>query len=214
MTDINEVEKWAFPDLPPDELEDVTSNETGKTPDVKNEPLKPDVDANTSANANATFKEQPNPPINEENEKIKLQLEKLQVEMEDKLSVVNNLIQIFQSRLGALSNELCTEVDYVIKKIVKKLIHNEINQNYNIMSKLIEHYSSLIKAGEKILSVHVSPDVYHKIQTVDEKFKDLIVANHELAIGDLIIKTESTSLRAILDETINSIMSSSHVDHP
>lgn len=150
----------------------------------------------------------------EHDQKLK-QLEQRQQEMEstkkqyeEKIDFLHKIFSNLQNPLVLIDNEMIEIFDQIIQKIVKKILIKEIKSDPKLLVGMIEELKTMIQQQDNnMLTILLSSEDFKSFKT-DTKDKSISVKEEAtLQTGDIIIKSNSAEIRALIDERIEKLMS-------
>lgn len=145
-------------------------------------------------------------PIIEDTEIIQYQvLDKLKMDYESRIEMVNNIINQLKAPVSLINEELIELLQDIIKKIVKKIIYKEISTDLTVLPNMINELKSLIDTKNGMTSVFLSEKDYQRLEADKNHPSQLIEIDHTLSSGDIMIKSNYAEVRALLDERIEQI---------
>lgn len=142
---------------------------------------------------------------------IVAEAEKLKYEYHKRLDLLNKLITKLDNPMAILDKEMQTLLQYVIKAAVKKLIYKEIESDPELLTRVIDEVSGLIQEKDGMLTVFLSELDYSRIVAEHDQPTRALRVNSTLREGDVIVKSNFSEIRAVLDERINQILGMKNV---
>ncbi len=137
----------------------------------------------------------------------KEELNQLKIDYRNKIALTENILKQLESSISLVDDELIEIIQDIIKKSIKKLIFKEIAADPQLINKIITELKKLIQAQDGLINVYLSEKDYQKIEATDNSNPSLMFnVDPSLAEGDIVIKTNSTEIRAVLDERIEQLM--------
>lgn len=134
------------------------------------------------------------------------EVEKLKQEYETKIQLVNQLISKFENPLVNLDKELMELIQYIIKKSIKSLIYKEMKTDTKIVNRIIRELVELIQSRSGMISIYLSEADYQRLNN-EESYPSMVYKiNSALSQGDIIVKSNFTEIRAILNDRINQLL--------
>lgn len=194
----NEEQAWVFPDLdgplPPVDGFHLLLNETNETPskDI------PETSVISETEEEKRLKE------------LGLEREKMVAEHENKMSVIVKIIEKIRNPLSIIDDEMTDIIIDMVKQISKKIILKEIELDKKVINDVIDDLKSYIPSHNQIISIAVSDGDYARLNVEQHHLKDFLTANSSLNVGDVIVKSNYTEVRAMVDDRINQILRTSH----
>lgn len=138
--------------------------------------------------------------------RLRTELEDLKIQYEKKIDVANELIIELKNSLSMIDLDLINIIQEIIKKTVKKIILKEFEMDSNLITHLVTELQKYIQSKEGYINVYLSEKDYQRF-TVEEGQSLLNVSiDHSLREGDIVLKSKSTEVRAILDESIDLLL--------
>lgn len=138
--------------------------------------------------------------------KLRTELEDLKLQYEKKIDVANELIIELKNSLSVIDLDLIQLIQDIIKKTVKKIIRKEFEMDPDLISHLVNELQKYLQSKEGLINVYLSEKDYERF-TVDENQSLLNVSiDHSLSEGDIVVKSKSTEVRALLDEAIDLLL--------
>lgn len=185
--------EWAFPEV------EVTVSEAEDTiPVVTNE----EKEAAQAEQAAAAIKE-------EEDKALEMQVndfEKMKAEYQEKIEIMHTIMNKLKYPMSIIDDELIEIMLEIIKKSVNKIIHKEIKQDPSLMQKMINELMDLVKTKDGMVTIYTSAEDYQFLNNENNQQFSLINVDEALKSGDVIIKSNSSEVRAILDERIENLL--------
>jgi chaperonin cofactor prefoldin len=141
---------------------------------------------------------------------VEHEIHELKSSYENKLKIVNNLIGRIQNSVAVIDTEIISMIKDIINRISKKIIYREIQSDSDLITKMINELKTIVPVQNAMINVCLSPYDYQ--QLCDENQNPLITMTQyeTLAIGDIIIKTNTTEIRAILHDRIDQLLEVGH----
>ena len=134
------------------------------------------------------------------------ELEILKCEYSEKLNLVNQILTKFENPMLVFDAELAQILQDIIKKIVKNIIHKEIKKTPNLLNGMIEEIEKLIHQENGLVTVSLSETDYKRF-VFDNKLPNASIhINSKLRGGDIIVKSNFTEVRAILNARLDRII--------
>lgn len=144
--------------------------------------------------------------INEE----AISLSYVKKEYEEKISHLNELLAKLKNPISILDEEIIDLMQDIVKKVVKKIIHHEVSQDPHLIKEMIEELCGALDEKNGMVEVAISSDDYANM--IDEEFKESLQLHQldSLKSGDIIIKSNFTEIRALLNDRIEQLVRVQH----
>jgi flagellar biosynthesis/type III secretory pathway protein FliH len=158
-------------------------------------------------NGDAVFK-----PISEKEdsfESIKSELEMLKQEYLQRIIYVNNLINDLKNSSALITNDIVEIIKEIIHKITYHIIQKEINLDDTLIKKCIETLIEFLPYKNGIFTVYLAQSDVDKIEALGNQ-SILAKVHPEFNSGDILIKSNSAEIRALLSERINLLLKDNH----
>lgn len=185
--------EWAFP-----EVEVPVVESEGNVPAVANEEKMP-TEEELAAQA-----------IQEEEAKaLEMQVndfEKVKAEYEEKIAIMHAVMNKLKYPMSIIDDELIEIMLEIIRKSVSKIIHKEIQQDPSLMQKMITELMDLVKTKDGMVTIYTSAQDYQFLNNESNQQLSLMNIDEALKPGDVIIKSNSSEVRAMLDERIENLL--------
>ena len=194
---------WSFPDL--DDMDAIT---------VDDETLLAEHNHESSEQVESKHDEPCNPMVCEHAilaEQAKAEIEAVKAEYQKKFTLINNLLTKLESPLSVLDNELIELLHYIIKKSVKNIIYKEIKTDAKLVNRIIKEMIELVEAQNGVVNVFLSEADYKRLNNSEATPSVLFKINPKLAEGDVIVKSNMTEVRAVLNDRINQLLGVKYV---
>lgn len=199
LQDIAEVTEWVFPDVTNDVFES----------DVFN-PLM-NIDATPDNNK---IEEIENKQVQSKEaltiENLIGEQEKLVAEYQNKIGIINNIIEKLKNPLAMIDDEIIELIHDIIKNAIKKIIFKEISIDSQLIVNIIAELKSLMQNQKQIMNIYLSKSDYEHIEADKSSLQDMICIDPAFAVGDILIKSNLTEIRALLDERIDQVLRVEH----
>lgn len=193
-TTLDELSVWNFPDLKELSHEDVNSLIVNNVSIPKEEKFKiKEAEQENNENEQSSVKQ--------DNE-----LENIKNEYNKKIELVNNLLVSLEKPLTLLDGELIELIQYIIAKSVKNIIYKEIKTDSKLMNKIVKELSSLIDSKNGVVTIYLSEVDFNRLTEHDNSPSTIFKVNNSLSEGDIIIKSNFSEIRAVLNERINHLL--------
>lgn len=157
-------------------------------------------------NTNKQQDAQPSQQQDAEITRQKEEIEKLKNEYEAKIVLINSLLAKLENPLAEIDKEIVEMLRLVIKKTVKKLIYKEIKTDKTLMNKVIAELEDLIQSKNGMVTIYLSEADYKRINQEKIPAVKNIKVDTSLNVGDVIVNSNTTEIRAILNERINQLI--------
>ena len=130
----------------------------------------------------------------------------LKVSYEKKLLTVNRLITKLNDTVSIMDNELYEIIQDIIQKTVKKIISREIASDPKLIRKMIAELKAVVADQNGLVNVFISEADYKRINEENKEAALAVSVQEDLAEGDIVIKCNSTEIRALLEERIEHLL--------
>jgi len=164
-----------------------------------------DVDIHTEIN---------NPIKCGKNEQIlrerELELQQKEMDLQSKYNLINNILTKMQDPLTFFDDQLIHIIQDIIKKVIIKIIHKEITTDPTLIVKMVDGLKSLINTHDGLINLNLSEEDYKALQNISSNTNQSIHVDKNLTSGDIVIKTNDTEIRALLNERIDLLMGTLH----
>lgn len=157
-----------------------------------------------------SFQQKKEDELTKEKQKINKELNKLKFEYENKIETLNTLLNELQNPAASINDELIEIMQTIIKKSIKLLISKEINLDPNLTKSIITELKKLIKDKNGTIHVSVSEIDHQRLDSEKISADTLLTIDNSLKEGDVIIKSKSSEIRALLDERIEQMIKAQH----
>lgn len=202
--------EWSYPEVDRDFNPEVKTqdafNFTVQDNSInENEALVPQNNAQVNNNTNPAAK---SIEVNEidPNEVIRNELNQLKTVYEENLNFLHDLLTKLKTPLSMIDEEVIVLVQDIIKKVVKKIIGKEIATDSSLLVTMINELKATIDNQNGLLHIFISEQDKQKLLTENSTLAaDFSVAN-DLHPGDIIIKSNTSEIRALLSERIEQLM--------
>jgi hypothetical protein len=194
---------WEFPEM--NNLSEFGENDSSISSD-SNE-FEPMNHSESELRDNDPLSRPKNSPHLAENE---LALQKREDELKAKNQLLDHLLTKLHDPLLFVDDQLINIMQDLIKKLVIKIVHKEINTDPEVLLKMIDSMKKLIIDQHGIVNVYLSEDDFKLIKTNPDDKNQVIQVNNNLKNGDIIIKTNDTEIRAILNDQVDLLMGTLH----
>lgn len=155
---------------------------------------------------NVMTEEQKNAMMEEHLLPLKLELQAIKVEYEHKINLLNDIQVKLGNALAIFDNELIDLIQDIIKKSVKKIIYKEIKADAKLIVKIINELKSTISSQNGIINVNLSEVDYERLKDDNSTQGTVINADSLLQEGDVVIKSNFTEIRSILNNRIDKML--------
>lgn len=137
---------------------------------------------------------------------LKNELQETKIEYAKKMNLLNDIHNQLENALSILDNELIDLIQDIIKKSVKKIIYKEIKSDSKLLLKIISELKSSINAQNGLVNVSVSAVDYERLKDENSNPMMIVSENSLLKEGDIIIKSNFTEIRSILNDRIDKML--------
>lgn len=137
-----------------------------------------------------------------EQERTRRELQEQQTALAEKTQVMNALIIAMQNPFQQLSEPVQAVMNAVIAKVCKKILTIEIEHNPGLIRQMIDQLVDQLPRHKGLVTVTVSQEDHTRISSLIDNAVYALEADASLTTGDIWIKSNSSSLCAILDERI------------
>lgn len=140
-----------------------------------------------------------------------VKVESLRTEYQQKIAVLNKLLAKLDKPMAILDKEMLELMQFAIKNAVKKIIYKEVKSDPKIINKIIQELSQLIETQGGILSIYLSQNDYQRLMENEAQPNMQLKINPILHDGDVILKSNFTEIRAIINERIDQVLGTKNV---
>lgn len=130
-----------------------------------------------------------------------LKIESLKSEHENQLITITNAIHNIIPDIKAQIASLIVEM---VNKISVKVLRHEIDSNHQIMTSLIQGYITELEKNE-LVKIEVGPDDYERLNQIQFDTKAKWSVNPDMKKGDVIVHSEVSAIRLVLNDMIDQI---------
>lgn len=149
-------------------------------------------------------------PIIELNKQEKDQLEMMINEYEKKIHLLNDVLFKLKNPISVIDEEVIDIMQDIIKKTVERIIHQEIQENKDVLIKMINELKGMVPDNSSFIKIVISEADMQKLGDDIKKIDAPISTNPSMKEGDVIVKSEFNEVRAILSERIDSLLRVKH----
>lgn len=147
------------------------------------------------------------PPQETEQER---KFNQLMNDYQNRIELLNHIFEKMQQTLALFDDEIISLINTLVKNAVKKIIYQELQNDNDLLKKMINELMSLVEAKQgELVTVSLSPLDFEKLRT-EEASNQNIKVDPTLSVGDIIVKSHFTEIRALLNERIQNLMENSH----
>jgi flagellar biosynthesis/type III secretory pathway protein FliH len=192
-----------------------------KVPDESNEWSFPEVDVESST-PDAEFSQEIHANIHDLNMKVNQvaemenngenptavanEAEQTKILFEKKIATVNKLISKLNDTVSIIDKELFEIIQDIIRKTVKKIILKEIKTDPQLLNNMIAELKTVISEQNGVINIYLSETDYQKINSAEQDPVLAVNVLPTLAEGDIVIKCNTTEIRAILSDRIDNLL--------
>lgn len=197
-----DVAEWKFPDLDiTQNINDVISLESVMEFDSIDDQLAMQTSDNSDSIINNTDNADNVVNLAGVNE-----VDSLRNEYESKIKILESMISKLTNPLSCIDNEILDILRSIIKKSVKHIINQELKDDPLILNNVINELIGLSQSQTGKITIAISANDYNRLNMNEQSMKDLIIIDNNLSDGDVVIKSSSSEIRAIVDERIDIIL--------
>lgn len=186
-----DVYEWAFPDV-----DSISNDDDGNLSVIENE-----MDSEVLNQSES---------LESDNQEVSLisnnEIETIKAELAAKIGILNTIIKKLKYPMSIVDDELIEILLEIIKKVVTKLIHREINSDANLMNQMISELTSLIQTKDGMVTIYTSAQDYQRLNNDNVPPLNLICVDDALKEGDILIKSNTSEVRAMLNERIDNLL--------
>jgi flagellar biosynthesis/type III secretory pathway protein FliH len=195
--DIDSVDNWSFPDVHHDSetietdnsfLDEFTKDDGVVVPTVEDPVI---AAAREEADAKAVI----------ENE-----INALKQAYADKLKIANALIERVQASVTLIDNEVVGLLQDILQKVARKILRREIAACPDLIVSMINELKTIVPAETPLVSVLISPQDYQTLCNENGEPGIKATPHESLLVGDIVIRSNTTEIRAILDDRIEKLL--------
>lgn len=148
--------------------------------------------------------------IEKEKQKLIKEFNQLKFEYENKIETLNTLLNELKDPIDIINDEMMEILENIIKKSVKALIFKEIHTDPTLIKSIILELKKIIKDKNGMLHICVSEIDYQRLDSETISPETSLSIDTSLREGDVIIRSKSTEIRAVLDERLEQIIRMQH----
>ena len=138
-------------------------------------------------------------------------LTQLKEDYEHKIRLLNEIILKSQKAFDQLDEEVLMITQDIIKKITKHIIQKQISIEPHLVRVMIDDLSTHIQQTKGgLLNVFLSPTDFQRVDSEGEHPGLMVQVDTTLNSGDIIIRSKTAEVRAILEERIELLMQVPH----
>jgi flagellar biosynthesis/type III secretory pathway protein FliH len=195
--DIDSVDNWSFPDVHHESepveadhsfLDEFTREEATVVPTVEDPVI---AAAREEADAKA---------------KLENEINALKQAYVEKLALANALIDRVQASVALIDNEVVNLLQEILGKVARKILRREIASSPELITSMINELKAIVPAETPLVSVLISPQDYQQLCNENGEPGIKATPHESLLVGDIIIRSNTTEIRAILDERIQKLL--------
>ena len=108
-----------------------------------------------------------------------------------------------------IEDELIDEIRNIINSICNKLIQRELLQDQQLLVDIIEHLKKSLDNNNGPISIYVCEKDYNTLKSVAHPLSDVVKVDKLLNVGDVILQSNVSEIRAVINENINNLLGSS-----
>lgn len=195
-----DIDDWTFPEL--QVIEDYEEIELDVDSDMRHGAMNIKPSPGPESNQIVEEEEQEQNEI----ELVKQELEKTKSSSAEKILIMNKMIEELKYPISIVEDQVIDVLIDIIKKISFKIIQKEITLDRSIIYNMINDLSSLIHENGGMISVSISKEDYMVLELENNTEENNIIVDNSLNKGDIIVKSNHSEIRAILDERIDSLI--------
>jgi flagellar biosynthesis/type III secretory pathway protein FliH len=195
---------WIFP-----ELETETSSEEDHELTVAREELEKSSihkESNEEDNEEVNKEEDSHEYTNEVSLINAIEIENIKTEYHEKIGVINTIIEKLKYPMSIIDDQLIEMVIDIIKKVVMKIIHKEIQGDPSIINNMIKELTSIVNAKDGMVSIYLSQDDYQHLTKTEGMQEKTVSVDNTLKKGDIIVKSNFSEVRALMNERIDHLL--------
>lgn len=133
------------------------------------------------------------------------ELNKLKIDYEAKISIVDKLLAKLSDLTNNLDNEVIQLLENIIKTSVKKIILKEISLDNQIISKMIEDLKGMLDHEQEYIAIQVSQSDYTALTQDNNANIAALKIDPSLNSGDVIVKSKFGEVNAIINDRIDEL---------
>lgn len=134
------------------------------------------------------------------------EVDSLRNEYESKIKILESMISKLTNPLSCIDNEILDILRSIIKKLVKHIINQELKDDPLILNNVINELMGLSQSQTGKITIAISENDYNRLNMKEQSMKDLVIIDNTLSDGDVVIKSNNSEIRAIVDERIEKIL--------
>lgn len=188
---------WAFPDLNSLIEESNVSADANKTPELD------EKDRRVIELENCLREK------NEEIVSLTKQLTQLQATKAEEADRLIELTKAIHNIIPLVEAEIIDLVSEMVNKISHKVLQREIVGNQSLMMELIQAYVNELGKTE-LIQIEVNPTDYERMKQLPFDTKAKWSVNPKLDPGDVIVTSEVSGIRLVLNDLIHRMVSTQH----
>lgn len=146
---------------------------------------------------------------NEEIVSLTNQLTKLQAQKSEEAARLIELTKAVHDIIPVVKSEIIDLVTEMVSKISHKVLQREIVGNQALMMELIQAYVTELGQSE-LIQIEVNPTDYERMQQLPFDTKAKWSVNPKLEPGDVIVTSEVSGIRLVLNDIIHRMVSGHH----
>lgn len=147
--------------------------------------------------------------VNKEQQEIALkhsELEQAKTEYQNKIQLIDTMVNKLKNPLSIIDEDLIEVIHDLIRKISSKIIHREIKTDPSLLSSMINELKSLVDAGDGMISISLAENDFERLKLASDKSIALANVDPSISEGDIIVKSNFSEVRAILNERIDQLL--------
>lgn len=141
---------------------------------------------------------------------IDTELLNLKAEYEDKINLLNNIVTKLEHPLLNINDQVITIIRSIIKKCVKHLIHVELKEEPLLIAEVINEMVAYMQDKSEMVTISLSEIDYNRLNASDHKASKLIIIDNSLKEGDVVVKSNYSEVRSILEERVDKMIGIKH----
>lgn len=198
---ISEAIEWSFPDV---NIPGETNQEFNPIMEQLDKIINPEEEKKNSEEKKMFEAERL------EIENLKKQYEMLKDEYEAKLQMVSQIVEKLKTPMVIIDDEIVVIMNDIIRQSIKKIIHKELNTDPQLILNIVNELKSYLQNQKQIMNIYLSENDFKKLDIEKNNLQEIISINNELSDGDIIIKSNATEIRAILNDMIDKLVRVEH----
>ena len=123
---------------------------------------------------------------------------------------MNGLLERVQGSVTQIDNQVVTLIQDIIQRVAKKILHREIAMSPDLIANMIAELHKMVPAEATLVSVLVSPHDFQQLCNEQGEPSIPVTALDSLSTGDIIIRSNTTEIRAMLEERIDKLLETPH----